>query len=125
MRRNVLLLVSLLAFSAFVSSCHSISREQRAKDQLISLYQDVEQNGDSYSTDDWQRFAQEYQRLDSLTNLYEYSSEEKYEIGQIKGKCYAYMIAGAIGEKLKEVGIDEEALGKVKGFLDAFGLDGE
>jgi len=118
-------LITLIIGVTISASCRGISKEERAKSQLYSLYRDAEQNGGRYSQEDWQRFAYEYQRLDSLTNLYNYSSEEKYQIGQIKGKCYAIMVAGAISEKLNEVGIDEEALGKVKGFLDAFGIDGE
>lgn len=99
------------------------SEKDAAYTQLKDLYADVEANAKNYTTEDWEKFLDKFEKVDSLISVNEYTPEELEEIGRIKGKCAAYAVkasAKVAGQKFKEA-IDEAA-GAIDGLMEGLGL---
>lgn len=119
MKKFFLFSVMALAVSLF-ASCQS--EKEAAYSKLQNLYEEVSANSDSYTAQDWEKFLNEFQTVDSLLSVNEYTDEELQEIGRLKGKCASYAVkAGAevAGKKFKEA--IKEAAGILDGFLEGFG----
>lgn len=98
--------------------------KDKAKAQLMNLYEEVSQNSDEYTDEQWENFLVEYQKTDSLLNLYEYSAEERQEIGKVKGKCAAYVVKAKAAEAKKAIKeATQELKGMVEGFLEGMSED--
>lgn len=85
------------------------------------MVDDMKANSSSYSDDDWEAKAQEFQQLeeDFEANKGEYTDEELKEIGRQKGICLAYFTKHA-AKCFKESMEDamHEATGLIEGFTE-------
>ena len=123
MKKFIRLSVMALVVCLF-AACQS--EKEAAYSKLKGLYEDVTLNSDQYTTQDWENFLIEFQKVDSLISVNEYTDEELKEIGRLKGKCASYAVkAGAevAGKKLKDV--INEAAGIIDGFMEGFGVKEE
>ena len=113
MRKIVWILPILLLVA--LPSCRD--KKSSAYNQLHSLYNNVSKNHDKFTQKDWEKFLHDYERIDSLLDLYEYTSEQYEEIGELKGRCAAYAVK-AYGNMLQEE-IDYK-INEFTGFLEGF-----
>lgn len=83
-------------FAIVLSSCTSTPSEIA---DLRSLTENIEQNVDSYTVDDWYAAWESYRLIENELELHEseYSYEQKKEIQQYKSKCYKLFVNSAIG----------------------------
>lgn len=103
-------------------SCHS---KQDAISRLEDLYEELQQNGGEYTSDDWDAVIAEMNDIDEMLKHYksEYSEEEIKEIGRLKGLCLAHFAkykVYSIKDQLKNVMKEAEGLfeGFTKGLTD-------
>lgn len=83
------LLLFLVIAGLTITSCDP---KKSALDNLRDLSTNVTNNSDNYSVDEWKNFLSEYQKADSLINLYEYTEEEKQEIKSLQKQCNKYLL---------------------------------
>ena len=99
-------------------SCHS---KQDAISRLETLYEELQQNGDEYTADDWDAVIAEVNDIDEMLKQYQsdYSEEEIREIGRLKGLCLAQITkcsVNSFADQLKDV--MKEAEGIFEGFTE-------
>ena len=97
-------------------SCHS---KQDAISRLEALYEELQQNGDEYTADDWDAVIAEMNDIDDFYKQYQsdYSEEEIKEIGRLKGLCLAQFAkykVYSIKDQLKNV------MKEAEGFFEGF-----
>ena len=61
-------------------------------DELSLLIEDIEENSDNYTDEDWEYVIEEYSLIEQEMENYEYTDEELREIGRLKG-IFAMKIA--------------------------------
>lgn len=102
-----------LILSLIVSACSS--PQSTAITRLENLYENASSNSDNFTSEDWEQFMYDYAETDSILNSYEYSNEELQYINELRGRCSAYLLEGAV----KEVGSElEKAIDGVGSFFN-------
>lgn len=72
-------------------------------------------NHEKYSQEDWDNFVRDYEKVDSILDLYEYTPEQYEKIGKMKGRCAAY----AAKEYGKRFGRElENKVNEFQGFME-------
>ena len=89
--------------------------EEKSLRSLQELYQDLEQNHENYTLEDWDKAQAEYELLSTHIKGYQYTDEQLVEIGRLQGKCAAYLTKGYF--KRLEIGIIQ-ATGAIKGYME-------
>lgn len=79
---------------AIICSLLSIScnNAKTSIDELSLLIEDIEENSDNYTDEDWEYVIEEYSLIEQEMENYEYTDEELREIGRLKG-IFAMKIA--------------------------------
>lgn len=101
-----------------VTSCHT---KLTPVEQLQVMADDMKANSSSYSEEEWETKAQEFQQLEEKVeaNKGEYTDEELKEIGRQKGICLAYFTKHAAkGFKESMEDAMHEATGLIEGFTE-------
>lgn len=111
----------LLILMLFAIGC--TSPEQRRINDLSALAEDIEQNGQYYSQDDWEAIAESYEELEEELAEYSqfYTPEQRREIGRLKARCHKAILSSALG------GIEDALNGvsdEMEGYMEEMG-DGE
>lgn len=91
------------------------SAEDRCIRSLQGLYEEIEQNYESYTEEDWDKVKAKYEKINKKMEDCEFTDEQLREIGKLKGKCSAYMskdLFNKVGKGLIEIG------GVVEGFME-------
>ena len=114
-----IILIGMLLVAAFGTS--SCSTRRAAINELETLVERVEKNGDGYSLEDWEGVIYSSAKIDKKIKKHEYSTEEHREIGALKGR-----LAGVVAKEIltnsakKVINIKEQLGGGAEGFLDVF-----
>ena len=79
----------VLFFISIIVTTISCNSKQDAISRLETLYEELQQNGDDYTADDWDAVITEMNDIDNYIKQYQsdYSEEEIKEIGRLKGLC--------------------------------------
>lgn len=80
----IAIICSLLAISC--------NNAKTSIDELSLLIEDIEENSDNYTDEDWEYVIEEYSLIEQEMENYEYTDEELREIGRLKG-IFAMKIA--------------------------------
>lgn len=80
----IAIICSLLAISC--------NNAKTSIDELSLLIEDIEENSDNYTDEDWEYVIEEYSLIEHEMENYEYTDEELREIGRLKG-IFAMKIA--------------------------------
>ena len=115
MKRFFSIVVATLLASIMIA-CATV--EEKSMRSLQELYEDMEQNHENYTTEDWEKAQVEFEVITAQMKLHNYTDEQLREIGKLKGKCSAYLSKGVF--KRLEKGLIEFG-GAMEGFLE--GLD--
>ncbi len=113
-------IVSMMAVAMAVLLLAACSTpEERSLRTLQELYEDLQQNHETYTLEDWDKAQADFDALMTQIKFYKYTDEQLYEIGQLSGKCSAYLTEGAF--KRLEKGIIQGA-GMLKGYFELMNL---
>lgn len=96
------------------------SPEQRRINDLSALVEDMEQNGQYYTQDDWEAIEGSYEELEEELAEYSqfYTPEQRREIGRLKARCHKAILSSALG------GIEEALNGvsdEMEGYMEEMG----
>ena len=97
-------------------SCHS---KQAPINKLESFTEEIQNNAQDYTEEDWKASAEELEQIENEIEQYksEYTDAELKEIGRLKGICYVQFTKHSI--KTFKNGI-ENAMKEVEGMLEGF-----
>lgn len=114
------LFIISVCLTALMSACNS---KQSAQNELADLAEELSENGDTYTDEDWESAAEEYEQIEADIEYCksEYTDAELREIGRGKGRCLAAFTKYAT-KKYKE-DVEEtmhEATGIMQGFSEGF-----
>ncbi|MEE0973273.1 MAG: hypothetical protein U0L34_04020 [Paludibacteraceae bacterium] len=112
MRKLICIVTGILMLLVFASCT---TPEEKSLRSLQELYQDLEQNHENYTLEDWDKAQAEYELLSTQIKGYQYTDEQLVEIGRLQGKCAAYLTKGYF--KRLERGIIQ-ATGAIKGYME-------
>lgn len=117
------LLLICLAFILLmgITSCDS---SQSAIKDLEVLLNEIEENYQSYTDEDWEAMSLSYSAIEEELAKYEYTDEELKEIGRLKGKCMGYLTKQSLKNLEKQVkNLTKELEGGIEGFLEVLSND--
>lgn len=106
-------ILTVIVMALFLAAC--ATPEQKSLRSLQELYQELEQNHENYTLEDWDKAQTEYELLSTQIKGYQYTDEQLVEIGRLQGKCAAYLTKGYF--KRLERGIIQAA-GAIKGYME-------
>lgn len=106
-------ILTVIVIALFLAAC--ATPEQKSLRSLQELYQELEQNHENYTLEDWDKAQTEYELLSTQIKGYQYTDEQLVEIGRLQGKCAAYLTKGYF--KRLERGIIQAA-GAIKGYME-------
>ena len=117
MKKRLLICILLLG-ALSLSSCSS---RYTAINNLESLVNEVENEGETYTLADWSKLTQKCVRIERELNKHEYTPEENREIGKLKGRLGG-IVAKDILEDLYKITntLKEQFNGGINGFLEEF-----
>ena len=101
-----------------LTSCHT---NLTPLEQPQGMADDMKENSDTYSDEEWEAKAQEFQQLQEEveSNKADYTDEELKEIGRQEGICLAYFTKyAAKGFKESMEDAMHEATGLIEGFTE-------
>lgn len=108
MKKLFFLIVMVLT----LSSCNT---QYRAMGQLRSLTNEIERNGEFYNGQDWKNAYAEYQDINSRIDQQRLTSQQRQELGQLKGRC----VAGFAKSSVKSIkNAISEGAGIIEGIID-------
>ncbi len=87
--RHVNIFLIAIICSLLAISCNNA---KTSIDELSLLIEDIEENSDNYTDEDWEYVIEEYSLIEQEMENYEYTDEELREIGRLKG-IFAMKIA--------------------------------
>jgi len=79
------LLIAIMAIM-LLGSCKS--KEEKVLDQLQSMTENIQNNGDNFTSEDWEKLYQDYSALHNkiLNDGYDFTDEQMRELGRLEGK---------------------------------------
>ena len=105
-----------------ITSCDS---SQSAIRDLEILLNEIEENHQSYTEEDWENMSLSYSAIEEELAKYEYTDEELKEIGRLKGKCIGYLTKQSLKDLEKQIeDLTKELEGGIEGFLEVLSNDG-
>lgn len=116
--KSIILTVVMSLFIAV--GMNSCSTKRQAINQLETLSEDLRDNSSHYSVKQWQKAVERFIKVREKISKHEleYTADEKARIGQLEGRCAAYMSKGlkdGIFDKLD--GFKRELQGILRGFF--------
>ncbi|MDO4214312.1 MAG: hypothetical protein Q4D12_00145 [Bacteroidales bacterium] len=107
----------LVVVACTLTSCNT---KYTAVNHLRSFTNELEMNSKYYELQDWQRAKVKYERINDQLNKhqFDYTSEEKSEIGELQGRCAGYLAKSAVD---KAKGFVNQVKGIVNGVKEVFG----
>lgn len=112
MRKLICIVTGILMLFVFASCT---TPEEKSLRSLQELYQDLEQNHENYTLEDWDKAQAEYELLSTQIKGYQYTDEQLVEIGRLQGKCAAYLTKGYFKRFEKNL---IQTLGVFKGYME-------
>lgn len=104
-----------------ITSCDS---SQSAIRDLEILLNEIEENHQSYTEEDWENMSLSYSAIEEELAKYEYTDEELKEIGRLKGKCIGYLTKQSLNDLEKQIeDLTKELEGGIEGFLEVLSND--
>lgn len=104
-----------------ITSCDS---SQSAFRDLEILLNEIEENHQSYTEEDWENMSLSYSAIEEELAKYEYTDEELKEIGRLKGKCIGYLTKQSLNDLEKQIeDLTKELEGGIEGFLEVLSND--
>lgn len=104
-----------------ITSCDS---SQSAIRDLEILLNEIEENHQSYTEEDWENMSLSYSAIEEELAKYEYTDEELKEIGRLKGKCIGYLTKQSLKDLEKQIeDLTKELEGGIEGFLEVLSND--
>ena len=98
-----------------LTSCNT---KKSAVNKLESLVVEVEEEGKSYTLDDWKMVIYRYTKIEEKLNKHEYSAEEHKEIGKLKGRLLGSATKDVLINCYEKVdGIRNQIDGSKEGFI--------
>ena len=82
------IIVTTLFASAILFMISSCSSKQTPVNQLEDFATELQENGENYSGDDWEKAIADYSKIEEDLQQYDYTDEELKEIGKLKAKCF-------------------------------------
>lgn len=114
MKRYLLIICALMILA--LTSCNT---QQRAINQMRSLAYEIENNGEYYDAQDWHNAYQDYQRINDRIDNRKLNSEQRAEVGELKGRCLSKFAKCTVKSIVSSVtGIISEGAGIIKGIID-------
>lgn len=122
MKAKNFLIICMLSIA--VLSMTSCSTRRAAVSDLESLVMDVEENGKSYSMDDWKMVIYRYSKIEERLQKHDYTKEEHKEIGNLKGRLLGNATKDVLINCYETIeNINSEIDGGKEGFIKALLLD--
>lgn len=110
------LFLFLFIFPLVFISCES---SRTPVNELSSLLEKIENNGESFSEEDWNNITNEFTEIEEELSKYEYTDEELKEIGRIKGQILAKMTKSAVKDLKKQMeDLSKQLEGGLEGFIE-------
>ena len=72
-------------------------------------------NSSSYNQTDWAKARAKYQNINDKISKYEYTSDERSEIGELQGRCVGYLAKGTANTVVDKV---KGAVNQVTGIIE-------
>ena len=117
------LLLICLAFILLIGITSCDSSQSAIKD-LEVLLNEIEENYQSYTDEDWEAMSLSYSAIEEELAKYEYTDEELKEIGRLKGKCMGYLTKQSLKNLEKQIkDLTKELEGGIEGFLEVLSND--
>jgi hypothetical protein len=88
---------------------------------MEALATELEYNSSTYSFEEWELAAEEYEQIISDIENWQLSDEELNQLAKLEGKCCAYLVKGA--SKMVENEVDKQSQlfeSALEGFLEVF-----
>ncbi len=101
----------LLSFALF--SC--VSKEEKVVNDLQNLYEDVKENSESYTDEDWNNVMERYDAIKNDFELCNFTSEQTKEIGRVQTKLDLIVYKKALGDAVSK---STDAFGQAVNFLE-------
>lgn len=115
MKKYLLLLAAVLMLT-LTTSCNT---QQRAINQMRTLTYEIEAHGDTYQPEDWQLAYDDYKRINEKIDNRKLTSEQRAEVGELKGRCLSKFAKCSVGNIVRVVkGAISEGAGIIKGIID-------
>lgn len=111
--KKLFVFLLMMGLASFMMSC--TTPEEKSLRSLQELYQDLEQNHENYTLEDWDKAQAEYELLSTQIKGYQYTDEQLVEIGRLQGKCAAYLTKGYFKRFEKNL---IQTLGVFKGYME-------
>ena len=101
---------------AFFCSC---ATKMRPINQLQNLSEDLRKNAAYYNVQDWKDAALKFRDIRQDMRKYDYTPDERRQIGELEGQCARYMVEGVKSGALNTVlGV----AGEIQGILNGLGI---
>jgi hypothetical protein len=111
--------LSLLLLSLLFVACNP---SETAFNDLQKFTERIEQKSDNWSAADWDEAVLHYADICQTLDNYEYTDEQKREIGKLKGRCKAKFAKHSLDENAN--GMHDALIelgGAVEGLLEGLG----
>lgn len=105
--------LSLLICCIILSSCDP---SQKAYNDLLSFTENIENNGASFTNEDWENAEYEYSAIVDAIDAQYYTDEQLVEIGRLKGRCAVQFTKHSIDNANNEF---DDLLLEAEGFIEA------
>lgn len=115
-KRNLLLIITTFFLMFIIISCN---HAESAVDDLKELIEDIEQNSDNYTKDEWDEKILLYSQMEEELLKYKYTDEELKEIGRLKGKYLGLLTKSNIDDLNEKINdFSKKVEGGIEGFLE-------
>lgn len=119
-QHTILTAIVALLLAIGMSSC---STKQHAINQLEDFSYELRDNSSHYTVKEWEKAGKKFVKIRKRISKheFEYTPEEKAEIGDLEGKCAGYMANGmreGVFDKARAFG--NELRGIIQGILGVF-----
>ena len=119
--KNLLLICLAFILLMGIKSCDS---SQSAVKDLEVLLNEIEENYQFYTDEDWEAMSLSYSAIEEELAKYEYTDEELKEIGRLKGKCMGDLTKQSLKNLEKQIkDLTKELEGGIEGFLEVLSND--
>jgi hypothetical protein len=99
-----------------ITSCDS---SQSAIKDLEVLLNEIEENHQTYTDEDWETIFITYSVIEEKLAMYEYTGEDLKEISRLRGKYVGYLTKHSLKDLEKQVNeIPKQIEGAMEGFME-------
>ena len=96
-------ILTICLIAAMAVSMQSCSTRRAAINDLESLVDKVEKNGEEYTLEDWENVIYRCAKIEKKLQKHEYSAEEHREIGTLKGRLAGVVTKDILTNSAKKV----------------------